>query len=272
METPNEKKFNPYRPPETTATAPSEAMENAVAAYIPDGRTVTAGEGLEWLVAAWRLFVAAPVMWMLMVVLYAVFMLVLAFVPVVGTLMGFLLYGVITAGWLAGATAVAHGEKLELDHLFAGLKGKPEPLFVLGAFYAAGLIAITLLVIIALAVGLASSVLVSTIMSGSLPDATALLGALVVVLLGLALVAPLMAALWFAPALVYFHDVRPTTALKVSFIACLKNWLPFLVYGVPLLMLFLLAAIPFGLGLLVVGPLAFISGYTSYRSVFTDGA
>ena len=272
METPNDPKFNPYRPAETGTTARPEGTQKAAAAYVPDGRTVAAGEGLEWLVAAWRLFVAAPVMWMLMVVLYAVFMLVLAFVPVVGTLMGFLLYGVITAGWLAGATAVAHGEKLELDHLFAGLKGKPEPLFVLGAFYAAGLIAITLLVIIALAVGLASSVLVSTIMSGSLPDATALLGALVVVLLGLALVAPLMAALWFAPALVYFHDVRPTTALKVSFIACLKNWLPFLVYGVLILMLFLIAAIPFGLGLLVAGPLAFISAYTSYRSVFGDGA
>ena len=272
METPNDPKFNPYRPAETGTPALTEGTQNATAAYVPDGRTVAAGEGLEWLIAAWRLFVAAPVMWMVMVVLYAVFMLVLAFVPVVGTLFGFLLYGVISAGWLAGAAAVAHGENLELDHLFAGLKGKPAPLFVLGACYAAGLIAITLLVIIALAVGLASSGLFSTIMSGSLPDVTALMGALVVVLLGLALVAPLLAALWFAPALVYFHDVPPTKALKVSFRACLNNLLPFLVYGVLLLLLFLIAAIPFGLGLLVVGPLAFISAYTSYRSVFAEGA
>ena len=94
----------------------------------------------------------------------------------------------------------------------------------------------------------------------------------VALLVGAALLAPLMAALWFAPALVYFHNEPPLTALKVSFFACLKNWLPFLVYGVLLLILLLIAAIPLGLGLLVAGPMTLISGYTSYRDLFTDPA
>ena len=271
METPNDPNFNPYQAP--MVNAPSMEAE----AYIPGGRTVAAGQGLEWLVAAWRLFVEAPIIWIVMIVLYAVFYLVLAFAPVLGSLLGYVVYGVIAAGWLAGANAVAHGEKLELNHLFAGFRNKTTPLFVLGTVYAAGLLAILLVMAGFLAIGLGASGAIGAIMSGDSSQlasiaATSIMTFLVALLVGMALLAPLMAALWFAPALVYFHNEPPLTALKVSFFACLKNWLPFLVYSILLLVLFVIAAIPLGLGLLVVGPLTFISGYTSYRAVFTGGA
>ena len=272
METPNDPKFNPYQAP-TVNDAPIAADDN-VATYIPGGRTVAAGEGLEWLLAAWRLFVAAPLIWMVMIVLYAVFFLVLAFVPVLGSLLGYLLYGVIGAGWLAGAHAVAHGEKLALDHLFAGFRNKTGPLIVVGAFYTAGLLLIVVLMVIFLAIGLGATGAIGAIMSGDSSQLTAMAGAsimtfLVALLIGLALLAPLLMALWFAPALVYFHNEPPLAALKASFFACLHNWLPFLVWGIVMLILMVLAAIPLMLGFLVVGPLALISGYTSYRDVFT---
>lgn len=267
METPNDPKFNPYRASSVTSL-PDAA--NAGTAYVADGRTVAAGEGLEWLTAAWRLFVAAPLMWIVIFVLYVVFFVVLSFVPFIGSLIGFALYGVIGAGWMASAHGVAHGEKLELDHMFAGAKSNTRPLLILGAFYAAGMLLISLFMIAALAIGFVSSGTLANLMAGELPTLSAMVGALMVVMMGLALLAPLMAALWFAPALVYFHNVPPLDALKVSFFACLRNWLPFLVYGVLLMMLLVVATIPFGLGLLVVGPLALISGYCSYRSVFAE--
>ena len=267
METPNDPKFNPYRAP--SVASPPDA-ENTGAAYIAGGRTVTAGEGLEWLTAAWQLFVAAPLMWIVIFVLYVVFFVVLSFVPFIGSLLGFALYGVIGAGWMAAAHGVAQGEKLELDHMFAGAKTRTQPLLIIGAFYAVGLLLISLFMIAALAIGFVSSGTLGNLMAGQLPPLSAMLGALMVVLLGLALLAPLLAALWFAPALVFFHNVPPLDALKISFFACLKNWLPFLVYGILLMMMLVIATIPFGLGLLVVGPLAFISGYTCYRSVFTE--
>lgn len=275
METPDEPKFNPYQAP-AVAVTPSD-VDSGVAGYIPGGRVVEAGEGLEWISAAWRLFVASPLLWIVMIVLYAVFYLVLAFVPIIGSLLGYLLYGVIGAGWLAAAHAVAKGEKLELDHLFSGFKTRTSPLVVLGAFYVAGLLVILVLMAIFLAIGLGASGAIGAIMSGDSSALASIAGAsiltfLLAVLVGLALLVPLLMALWFSPALVYFHNERPLAALKISFFACLRNWLPFLVYGLLMLLLFVVAAIPLMLGFLVAGPMALISVYTSYRAVFTESA
>ena len=44
-------------------------------------------------------------------------------------------------------------------------------------------------------------------------------------------------ATWFAPALVVLKQVTPRAALRLSFKAFLKNFWPFLVYGVLMLLL-----------------------------------
>lgn len=275
METPNDPKANPYQVPAVSTASTEQAEPDA--SYIPGGRTVSAGAGLDWITAAWQVFVAYPLLWILMIVLYAVFYVVLAFVPIIGSFIGYVLYGVIAAGWLAGAHAVRNGEKLELDHLFAGFKSKTGPLIALGAFYAGGLLVIVVLMGIFLAVGLGASGAVGAILSGDSSALASIAGASIVtfllaLLVGLALLAPLLAALWFAPALVYYHDVPPLEALKTSLFACLRNWLSFLVYGILMLVVFVVAAIPFMLGFLVAGPLALISVYTSYRAIFTEAA
>jgi len=61
----------------------------------------------------------------------------------------------------------------------------------------------------------------------------------------LALLLPVFMALWFAPALAMFHQQGPAEAMKASFVACLKNILPFLVYSVIVLLLAFVASIPF---------------------------
>ena len=274
METPNDPKFNPYQAP--SMNIQPAATESGAGTYIPGGRTVEAGVGLEWLTSAWRLFIVAPMMWIVLIILYAVFFVILAFIPGIGSLLGYLLYGVIGAGWLAASHAVANGQKLEVDLIFSGFKHSASPLFVLGAIYAGGLVAILILMAIFLAIGLGASGAIGAIMSGDSSALASIAGAsvmtfLLAVLIGLALLVPLMMALWFAPALVYFHNEPPLDALKTSFFACLKNMLPFLVYGVVLLILAIVAAIPLMLGFLVVGPLALISSYTTYRSIFTEG-
>ena len=275
METPNDPKFNPYQAHGVTAQ-PVDA-DSGVGTYVPGGRTVAAGAGLDWISASWRLFVKSPLMWIVMIVLYAVFFVALALVPILGSLLGYLLYGVIGAGWLAGAHAVERGEKLELEHLFAGFKNRTGPLLALGAFYTGGLLAIVVLMGVFLAIGLGASGAIGALVSGDSSELASIAGAsimafLLALLVGLALLAPLLMALWFAPALVYFHNEPPLAALKISFIACLKNWLPFLVYGVVMLILVVIAVIPLMLGFLVVGPLALISVYTSYRALFTEDA
>ena len=89
-------------------------------------------------------------------------------------------------------------------------------------------------------------------------------------LLLLALLVPLAMAVWFAPALVVFHDLPPVEALKQSFQGCLRNMVPFLVYGIIVLGLGILAAIPAFLGWLVLIPTLIGSTYYSYRDIFLD--
>jgi uncharacterized membrane protein len=57
-------------------------------------------------------------------------------------------------------------------------------------------------------------------------------------------------------------------ALKASFFACLKNIVPFLVYGIVGFVLAIVASIPVMLGWLVLGPVFIASVYTAYRDIF----
>jgi uncharacterized membrane protein len=87
-------------------------------------------------------------------------------------------------------------------------------------------------------------------------------------LVGLALSIPLVMAYWFAPALVALEGVSAVSAMKLSFVGCLKNVLPFLLYGIIGLVLFILGAIPFGLGLLIILPVMMASIYVSFKDIY----
>jgi uncharacterized membrane protein len=76
--------------------------------------------------------------------------------------------------------------------------------------------------------------------------------------------------MWFAPPLVLFHAQGPVEAMKNSFLGCVKNIPPFLIYSLVVLVFALLASIPLGLGWLVFGPVMVASLYASYRDIFLD--
>jgi uncharacterized membrane protein len=59
-------------------------------------------------------------------------------------------------------------------------------------------------------------------------------------------------------------------AMKESFAGCLKNIMPFLIYGLVALVFAILAAIPFGLGWLLLGPVLIGSVYASYRDIYLE--
>ena len=89
-------------------------------------------------------------------------------------------------------------------------------------------------------------------------------------LLMMALVIPVLMAYWFAPALVVLNDKTAIDAMKLSFKGSLRNMLPYLWYGVVAMILYFVALIPLGLGLLVLVPTMLASMYTAYRSIFTE--
>ena len=77
-------------------------------------------------------------------------------------------------------------------------------------------------------------------------------------------------ALWFAPALITLQNLAPTEAIKASFTGCWKNFLAGLVYFILTVVLMFVAALPFGLGLLVALPMFMVSVYAGYRDIYIE--
>jgi hypothetical protein len=101
----------------------------------------------------------------------------------------------------------------------------------------------------------------------------------------LALTLPLAMGFWFASALVIFNDLPALDAIRSSFLGCLKNVVPFLIYGLVALglgiVISLLAGIIVaatrGVGIillfvlpLALGPIVIGSIYASYRDIYTQ--
>ena len=87
---------------------------------------------------------------------------------------------------------------------------------------------------------------------------------------GMALLLPLIAMNWFAPALIALHDVPLGRALKWSMVGCFKNFLPFLLYSIIMMIFLMAAAIPLMLGWLVAVPILIASIYAAYRDIYLN--
>ena len=252
----------------TTTPAPEADPSNLV---IP-GRVLPAGAGWEWIAGGWQLFVRAPVMWIVAMVLIFIAFVVIGIIPILGGIAIQLLQPVVVAGLIVACHSLDRGGAFELDHLFAGFRKNFANLLVVGLIFMLGGIVIFLVFVAIVAATVGTAILaggyeqVYTTLAASV--FTILVGLLVV----MALLVPLFAAYWFAPALVVMHDMQPLAAMRESFYACLRNFVPFLLYGLVMLVLSIVAAIPVGLGFLVLVPVAMASVYVGYRQIFTEEA
>jgi hypothetical protein len=251
---------NPYEAPATDLQTADD---------IGDPRGVEAGRGTAWISEGFGLFKQSPLNWILIIVVMFVIQIVLAFIPIIGQLVSNLVWPIFGAGIMAGCAALDEGDELSISHLFAGFTEKLGPLLGLGAIYFVMLLAVGITVgIMAVIMGVGIAGLAET--QGGIPggEAAAMGGLALVVLVGMALFIPVVMAIWFAPALVMLADKGVFESLKLSFIACLKNILPFLVYGIVALVLVVIAMIPAGLGLLVMVPVLLGAMYMSYKDIF----
>jgi len=246
----------------------SEAPASEAGSLNTDGRTVGSGRGWDWIVEAWALFRKQPGIWILLAVVLGVLCIAIGMIPLLGSLANALLLPIFGAGLMLGCKAQDQGGTLEIAHLFAGFKHRTGDLVLVGVFNLIAWVVIVLLVI-----AVAGAGVFAAMMHGGTPGAgTSMLSMLLALLLIAALSLPVYMATWFAPALIVLHEIPPVAALKASFYGCLKNWLPFLVYGVVLFVFCLIAAIPAGLGFLVLVPVIVASVYTSYRDIFCGGS
>ena len=233
-------------------------------------RGLNAGAGVDWIGEGWKLFAKSPLMWVISILVLFVLAIVVNIIPFIGGLAFQLLQPVFAAGFIVACRSIETGGEFELEHLFAGFKRNFANLLVVGLILVAG--GIALLLVFAVFAGFG---LVTAFMTG---DANNMLPALMAsgmsiaigTLVMLVLMIPLLMAYWFAPALVMMHDMAPIAAMKESFRGCLKNILPFIVYFIVMFLLCIVAMIPFGLGMLVLIPVAMASNYAGYRRIFTE--
>jgi len=243
-------------------------------------RFVEAGRGWQWIVGGVALFRKSPRMWVVLVLILYVALKVLMHISLLG-LIAILLLPIFLVGLMEGCKALERGEALQAGHLLSGFRTNAGPLITLGGISLVGNL------LVAMIIAAVGGDAMMTIMKFSgqttiAPEAVqsvqqAMSKATLAALVGAALSLPLMMALWFAPLLVYFHGMKPLKAIVYSFWACWKNALPFLVYGL-IVLVALIIVMPVGLatrqidlGLWLLAPILIPTIYTSYKDLFSAG-
>lgn len=256
--------INPYATPKAHVEDQAQAMEAGALRETP--QSVDAGQGLAWISEGWRLFSASKGAWIGILIVYIVLLLVSSFIPFASNVLNPILLG----GIMLGCRALDQGEEMGVGHLFAGFSKNVGSLVLLGVLMLVFILVVAVIAGVLTIGGAAGIALASgkgdpSVIAGAGAEAIILF---VLVLLALGL--PIMMATWFAPALIVLHDVPVLQAMLLSFKGALRNIIPFLLYGIAMLVLMLIAMIPLGLGLLVLGPVMFASIYASYKDIFEE--
>lgn len=215
-------------------------------------RIVPAGHGLEWFRKGLETFAAAPLAWIGITVLFLLVGVVLAVIPFAGMLWSVAI-PIHTGGLMLGCEALRQGRPLEVRYLFNGFEQpRVQPLALVGALYLAG----TLVFMIPAVLVMVGSTALSAVAVGASPTPGVAMASLVVVV---AAVVAMMAgatalsmAIWFAPALVVFHDVPALEALKQSLRAAWQNVLAFVVFAAAMIGVGVIAVLPFLAAILLV--------------------
>jgi uncharacterized membrane protein len=231
-------------------------------------KRLQAGQGWQWVKQGYALFMKAPLLWIVLLLICFIAMVALSKVPVVGEPLTSLLMPAVLVGLMVGCRALEHGEELELAHLFSGFRQRTAQLVTLG-----GIALVGQFLIFGVMMMVGGATLVGILMSGQPVEdpeivRQAISGAGIAVLLGLTLFSVLLMAMQFAPMLVYFNNATPLEAMKLSLRAFVNNIGAMSVYGVTFILLAILASIPMMLGWLVLLPIVFTSLYVCYCDIF----
>lgn len=247
--------YNPYQAP-TTHTQNDEYDD---AQLLDEPNRLPAGHGVSWIGQAWRIFLARPFLWLMLGVGYVVLMTILSFIPIVNFLVG-LFHPCVVAGLAYVAYQIDVGDDVGLGDVFVGFRHQVvQQVLLVGLSMVVVFVA---LAVMAVLMGIFGSSLTNP--SQITQNTTAIL---IMILVGLIFFIPLSMVMWLAPILVLFHEMSALSAMKLSFKACVRNILPFLVYTIVIGLIAIIAMIPFGLGYFVLLPMLFISMYVIYKDI-----
>lgn len=231
-------------------------------------RRVPARAGLDWMTGAFRLFIKSPLMLAAATAIFLGALLILQLVPYAGAGLTEILTPLMLAGFMRAFRAIDEGSEPELPQFAAGFRSHALPLATVGAIYLGILLAILWLMKL---LGVDYQAMMQAIQEGASPEQVSqgLEGKGILLLLGLGLVLPAVAATWYAPALVLFGNASPLQAMALSLKACTRNWLALMVNGLALIPVFLLALVPL-IGMLAAVPIMLGTAYLGYQAMFAS--
>ncbi|WP_444997801.1 BPSS1780 family membrane protein [Aliikangiella sp. IMCC44359] len=216
---------NLYNSPESNLTTPNLPSN--------EPRKVPAGNGGRWLTSGIHYFLYSPGTWLASILITGIFMVILTVIPLLNILAN-VLAPVLAGGFMYGCHQIKQKKEFKVEHLFKGFDKKFGPLAIVGLIYVASVMGIIILVFmimgtIGLSIGLDELNNPEALQKMSPEDILNLL--ILPFLIAMALIIPAMMAYWFAPSLVMLRNIQPLDAMKLSFKACMTNFVPFLVYG-----------------------------------------
>ncbi len=206
---------------------------------------VPARTGIQWVKLGIKTFLKQPLALAGLFFMYMAAVIVVAQVPVLGTVIGGMLVPAATLGLMAATAEAAKGKfpmPTVLISAFRAGRERARAMLVLGLIY-------TVFSLLATALG---NLIAGGPVTASADGQPQIDRATLVALL---LHTPLFLMFWHAPALVHWHGVSPAKSLFFSTVACLRNFGALALYGLLWTLVFLAAAFAFGtVGLLLGGP------------------
>ena len=210
------------------------------------------------------MFAGNPGAWIGSTVLLLVILLAISIVPVFGQIGANLLLPIFGAGLLQLCRVQSEGGQAEIVDIFIGFRKNAGPLVMVGVIYVAGVFGIAFVAFLLVSGGILGGVITGKVAGVGIAFGGVMLAALLVMVLSV----PVIMATWFAPALVFFHNMSPAAAMRASFDAGAKNWLAMMIFGTFLVVALFFAMLPLGLGLLLLLPVFSGAVYASYRDIF----
>lgn len=229
-----------------------------------ESREVDAGACFDWLQQGWAMFLVNPGIWIGSTVLLLIILMAISIVPFFGQVAAHLLVPLFGAGMVQLCRHMSGDEPPQIADLFAGFRHNAGPLVMVGVFFAAGVFGLAFIAFLLVSGGVFGGAVTGRVAGFGIALGGVMLAGLLVMVLSV----PIIMATWFAPALVFFHDMKPAAAMRASFDAGAKNWLVMVIFGVFLVVALFFAMLPLGLGLLLLLPIFSGAVYASYRDIF----
>ncbi|WP_144391681.1 BPSS1780 family membrane protein [Pleionea sediminis] len=285
---------SPYSASTPNATS---AIEKPIINRLP------AISGIHWFFDGFNQFFQAPLIWTgigFINILLLIVSSLLVLIPILGIAITHLFYPLFIAGFMQAA-ANQKQENIQVSDYFSGFSSQTSSLFLCGALYFAMLIVVMVITFVfMLVIDLGLSSYASQSISILTPR---ILESVIGGLISIGLMLPVIMAIWFAPALIILHHHDAIEAIKLSFVACYRNFVPYLAYSlIATLILALYFGIQFyffdfphisslfkkgpdfeilykllsivGLNLLMgtwIAPIFFAGVYSSFNDIFSNG-